>query len=300
MRNAIVNELLRLGEDNRTFLLLNDTGEYVFREFRLRFPHQLINVGIAESNLVGIAAGLAAAGYVPFTYSIAAFYARAYEQIRVDCCYNRANVKLIGIGAGISYGTMGPTHHTIDDIAAFRALPNMAIFSPADPVEAALLIKSAFVWEGPVYLRLGLAGEPIINATNYKPVIGIPTILREGTDIAIIATGRIVSEAIKTADMLASNGISCSVTNIHTLKPFDPRRLSKEFRCNNILTLEEHNIQGGLGSLVAEGLAEGGYRSRLIRCGLLDTFCPTYGSREYLYKYLRLDAISIAERIDRL
>lgn len=302
MRNAFANEIQTLGQDPRTLLLIADTGQYVFRHFAEQFPDQFINMGIAEANLIGVAAGLAAEGYMPFTYSIGAFYARCFDQIRVDACYNKANIKMVAVGCGLAYGTMGPTHHTIEDIAALRALPNLMILSPADPLEARDLIHFATVVNGPVYLRLATAGEkPLLYSDILGMRRGLTRIktMRPGTDATIVATGRIVQEALLAAAQLAQEGIHCEVLNAVMLKPFDTTSVRRSAeRSGIVVTVEEHNILGGLGTIVAESLV--GLPVKMIRLGLVDTFCPVYGSTEYVFDAVGISAQHIADSVREL
>ena len=302
MRDAAIKALCELGTDARVMALICDTGQYVFRHFAERYPAQFINMGIAEQNVIGVSAGLALSGQIPFTYSISAFYARAIDQIRVDLCYNRTNVKMIGVGSGLAYGTMGPTHHSIEDIAILRAMPGMTILSPADPQEAAEAIHQAYQIDGPVYIRLAQAGEPVFDVLHQqsKPFFfNQIKVARQGTQATIVATGRILGEALAVADMLAQDGIDCAVLNVHVLKPFAGGIVKKYARTTgHIVTVEEHNIIGGLGSIVADTLV--GMKVKFIRLGLRDVFCPVYGDKQFVYNAVGLSADHIAKKVKGL
>lgn len=308
MRNAFIRTITQLGSDPRTMLLIADTGEYIMRDFKTQFPTQFINTGIAEQNMIGVAAGLALSGHIPFTYSIGAFYTRAYDQIRVDLCQHNLNIKLVSVGSGLSYGTMGATHHSIEDIAMLRALPNMTILSPCDPEEAAQLTDFAFHLRGPVYLRLALAGESplhdnpsvMVLGGNYQATtLGRINLLREGHHATIIATGRIVEEALSAANILKTKSVFCTVLNAHTLKPFDSIGVRTYARRTGIVvTVEEHNILGGLGTMVAEAIF--GDSIKMIRLGVRDQFCPIYGDKQYIYNAMKISAKYIAESVETL
>ena len=298
MRNAFIKTMQRLGQDERVMLLIADTGQFILRDFQRDYPDRFLNVGIAEANLIGIAAGLALAGKVPFVYSIAAFYSRCADQIRVDVCYNNTNVKIVGVGAGIAYGTMGPTHHTIEDLAVFRAFPGMTILAPSDPIETAQATEIALQIPGPVYLRLALAGEPTLHDSSYHMQREQADLLREGKDVTLIATGRVVKNIVDAAALLATHQITCRVLNIHTVKPIDRVTiLQAAADTTAVITVEEHNITGGLGSAVAEILAENGISTKLWRFGLRDTFCQSYGSQEYLHHQYGLTGEDIAKEV---
>ena len=302
MRNAFNEELQQLGPDPRVMLLIADTGHYVFRHFAEKFPQQFINIGIAEANLIGVSAGLAQEGNIPFTYSIASFYARCFDQIRVDVCYNKTNVKMVGVGGGLAYGTMGPTHHTIEDIAAFRALPNITILSPCDPEEARRLTSLAAFIDGPVYLRLATAGEPSLSpAFTLNLPIALNRIhrLRFGKHATIVGTGRILRQALLAAEILDKEGIHCEVLNAFMLKPFDVHTLRQSVEKTKIVvTVEEHNILGGLGTIVAESLV--GLPIKMIRLGLKDAFCPVYGDADYVFNAVGISSHHIAASVREL
>ena len=283
MRNAYLNTLYNLAaKDENVVSMVSDNGLIIYDDFRKSFPEQYFNFGISEGNMVTAAAGMASCGKIPFIYTIGAFLSyRSFEFIRLDVCLQNLNVKIVGIGAGVAYSTLGPTHHTTEDIAVLRALPNLTIFSPATPMEAKKIVEAAYKINGPVYIRLGTNNEPEIYDENYKFEIGKGVKLKEGKDITIISTGAITYTALKVANLLEKDDISARVINIHTIKPFDSDIIEKSARDTKmIITIEEHNIIGGLGSAVSEVIAEKGLGIKLRRIGLNDKFAKGYGKPE--------------------
>jgi len=259
MRTAFKNKLTDLANKNKdVMLLVNDVGFSVFEKFMELFPKQYLNMGISEQSMTGFAAGLAMEGKIPFLYSIIPFVTmRNFEQIRNDICYPNVNVKLIGIGAGFSYGTYGYTHYALEDIALLRTLPNLTIFSPADPQEAESVTEEAFKIKGPVYIRLGKNNEPNLYKKSKKIYKGKATWVKQGTDIAILATGTVLGIALQISETLEKKGISTAVFSFHTIKPLDNlllEKLSKTMK--GIFTIEEHYIQGGFGEMVSAIIAQ--------------------------------------------
>lgn len=298
MRNAFTQTMCELARrDDRILFLVSDIGNIIFDAFRAEFPRRFINVGVAEANMIGVSAGLALSGKIPIAYTIASFQVfRAFEQIRDDVCYQNLPVKIVGVGGGLAYSTLGPTHHTVEDLAMFRAVPNMTIVCPADPVEARLLAAASIDRPGPVYIRLAKAGEPTIHGDDFSLSIGRAVRLAEGTDVTLIATGVLVRTALEGARILRGQGIHAGVIDMHTLKPLDEEAvLEAARRTGAVVTIEEHNIYGGLGGAVAEVLAEHAAEVRLKRLGLPDHFCAEYGSQDYLLERVGLSAKAIAE-----
>ena len=304
MRNAFVRTISELMEkDERVFLLTADMGYFIFDAIRQRFPKRFVNVGIAEANMVGVACGLALSGKIPFAYTVASFITcRAFDQIKIDLCYQQANVKLVGAGVGMAYGTSGPTHQEIADISLMRSLPGMTILSPADAVDAAAITWAAYRHHGPLYMRLENQGEPMVNKERSGFKIGKGVVLREGRDATIIAVGSIINNALKAHVELAKEGVSVKVINMHSLKPVDRELILKSAQETGvILTLEEHTILGGLGSIVAEVLAEDALtKVKFKRLGMEDTFCLEYGTSSCLHKHYRLDCAYIVKTIKKL
>jgi transketolase len=291
MRNAFIAEITELAVNPDLMVMLADNGIIVFDEFRKRFPRQLINLGIAESNMIGMAAGLSACGFVPFAYSIIPFIAmRPFEFIRNDVCYQNLNVKLIGIGAGFAYSSLGPTHHASEDISVLRCLPNMVVLSPSDPLETRRATRAAFAHQGPVYIRIGVGYNPVLIEDDPGFKIGKAITVREGTDVTLMSTGAILSEVLKAAVALRKEGISAKVVNVHTIKPIDKDLIIQSAKeTGSILTVEEHTIDGGFGGAVAEVLAEAtDVKAKFKRLGLVNTFCKHYGMLDDVRKKVKL------------
>ena len=282
MRNAYLSALYDLAkQDSRILALVADNGAIVYDKFRQDFPTRFINFGIAEANMIGVAAGLAACGQIPFAYTISSFLTmRAFEQIRNDVCMQKMNVKLVGIGAGFVYSNLGPTHHATEDIAILMSLPNMTIFSPADPLEARKVTFAAAHINGPVYIRIATSKTPSVYNKEYEFRVGKGVVLQEGNDITIISTGNIIHEVLLAVNDLVRIGISVRLINLHTLKPIDKEViLNSAQKTKAILTVEEHTILGGLGSCVGSVLLEGNAGNiKFKRLGLQDCFPEGYGS----------------------
>jgi transketolase len=305
MRSAFFRTLLDLAaRDQSVFLLVGDIGFGVVEPFRERFPKQFLNVGVAEQNLTGIAAGLALCGKIVFTYSIANFPTlRCLEQVRNDVCYHKANVKIVAVGGGLAYGSLGMTHHATEDLAVLRALPEMTVVSPGDPVETEHATRAIAAWPGPCYLRLGRAGEPSVHRSpDIDFRLGKSIQLRDGEDITLISTGGLLQTALEVAESLSVKGIQARVLSMHTIKPLDSEAvLSAARETRAITTLEEHSILGGLGGAVAEVLAESSeHPVPFRRIGLPSAFSPQVGSQEYLRARNGLSAESIVSVIQSL
>jgi transketolase len=299
VRDAFFDALAGLAaEDPRVWALTGDLGIGLFDPVEDAAPGRVLNVGIAEQALVGIAAGLSYAGKLPFAYSIAPFVtSRPHDQIRVDVAMAKANVKLIGVGGGVSYGYLGPTHHAIEDVALMRALPNMTVLTPGDPGEVVKATRAAAELDGPVYLRLGKNGERRLLPDHGTFQIGRAALLRDGDDVTLATTGTMLGETLDAADRLAGAGVRASVLHFATIKPFDADALvATAARTGTIVTVEEHSIVGGLGSAAAEALAENGVPAQLKRIGLRDEFAFAVGSREHLLREYGLTANDIARQ----
>lgn len=284
MRTTFVNTLKELArEDERIFLLTADMGYSVLETFREEFPDRFLNTGIAEQNTVSVAAGLAMSGKIVYVYSIIPFVTmRCFEQVRLDLAYNNTNVKLVGIGAGLTYGPFGGSHHSIEDIAIMRALPNMTVLCPGDPIETEQLIRQSYEIKGPVYIRLGKKGEPKIHPEGTKIVIGRAIHVTDGDDLILITTSNTLERGKKWVDEWKEEGIHVNLVSMHTIKPFDVSTVKELInREVPIITFEEHNIIGGLGSAVAEVIAESNKSVRFMRIGINDKFSHHIGSHEY-------------------
>ncbi|NPA36428.1 MAG: transketolase family protein [Chlorobi bacterium] len=268
--------------------------------FEEKFPERFINTGIAEQNLFGIAAGMAKTGLLPVVSTMSAFASmRAAEQVRTDICYQNLNVKIIATHGGVSFASAGTTHHATEDIAIMRSFANMTVIVPADGIETANAVRAAMEYEGPVYIRIGRGFEPTYyDKEEYGFQIGKAVDVRDGTDITIIAMGITVLQAAEAADFLAINdGLSVRVINMHTIKPIDKDAIMKAVtETRRIVTVEEHNIIGGLGTAVADVIAESGKGCAFTKIGLKDEFAEI-GYPEDLYSYYKLDADGIIEKV---
>jgi len=286
MRTAFFRTLKELAEhDERIHLIVADLGFGIVEPFAERFPTRFLNAGVAEQNMTGIATGLALCGKVVFTYSIANFPTlRCLEQVRNDVCYHNANVKIVAVGGGFAYGSLGMTHHATEDLAIMRALPGMVVVAPGDPIETELATRAIATHSGPCYLRLGRAGEQAVHASGVAFEIGKAITIRDGCDLTLISTGAILPLAVAVADRLSDDGIRARVLSMHTLKPLDTGAVlaaARETRA--VVTIEEHSVIGGLGGAVAEVLAEcSEVRPLFKRLGLPPEFSPYVGSQEYL------------------
>ena len=300
MRNAFIEELTLLAEvDDKIFLIIGDLGYGVIENFEKRFPKQFLNAGVAEQNMMGMAAGLASAGYKVFVYSIGNFPVfRCLEQIRNDICYEELDVSIVSIGAGLSYGTLGYSHHAIDDIGVMSALPGMTVYSPADPIETRRALRESVSIQTPKYFRLGKSGEPEIFKETQTEFPNW-TRLTNGKDLLLLTTGAITNEAIEAATLLQNLGIEISVVAIPVLKPlaFNEDLLGQ---FDNVLVLEEHSQSGGLGTIIAEQLAMNGIRTNLVKLGLPDQVHHELGSQAHLRTYFNLDAQGIVETVKEM
>ena len=270
--------------------------------FMQRFPERLINVGIAEQSLVSVAAGLALGGKIAATCNAAPFLiSRANEQIKVDVCYNQANVKMFGLNAGTSYGPLASTHHSIDDISVMRGFGNVQIFAPADAVECRQIVDYALRYHGPVYIRLDGKALPDVHGADYQFKPGQVDILRQGADVSIVALGSVVHEAVDAAALLAEQGIQAQVINLSSIRPLQRDvLLSALSGTRAVISVEEHNVNGGVGSLVAEVLAEAGLGIPLIRLGIGDGEYAAAGAREPTRALHNIDAAGIVAAATRL
>lgn len=300
MRNAFIDAVTAAAAaDPRLMLLVADNGALVFDDFRARFPAQFLNLGICEQNLVGVAAGLALAGRRPIAYTIIPFLiARAAEQVRVDLALQGAPVLLVGIGAGLAYSTLGPTHHAVEDIAWVRALPGMRVVVPSDPPEVRQAVPALLAAAGPSYLRLGLNGEPAVLPADYRFTLGRGTVLRRGRSLALLVCGPIVEQAVQAADQLAAQGFHPTIAIFSTVKPLD-EKLVRELAGTHrrLFTVEEHSVLGGFGGAVAEVIAAAGTGTTLHRFGLADRWTFAAGNRTDLLAQHGLLAKQLVETI---
>lgn len=299
-RDSYGNALVDLAKEHEDLVVLDADLAAATKTavFKKAYPKRHIDCGIAESNMAGIAAGLATCGYVPFMSSFAMFAAgRAFEQVRNSIGYPHLNVKIGATHAGISVGEDGATHQCCEDLALMREIPGMVVINPCDDVEARAAVKAAYEYTGPVYLRFGRLALPVLNdEASYKFEIGKGVLLKEGKDVSVIATGLCVSESLKAAEMLAEDGIDAEVINIHTIKPLDKELVvSTASKTKRVFTVEEHSVIGGLGSAVAETLSDK-CPVKLTRIGVNDRFGESGPAKELVHKY-GLDAEGIYNQI---
>lgn len=302
MRTAFINKLTKMAaKNNDIYLLTGDLGFSVFEQFSERFPERFYNIGIAESSMISIAAGLALNGKKVYIYSIIPFVTmRCFEQIRVDLCYQNLNVVLVGVGGGLSYGPSGATHHAIEDISIMRSLPNMKVICPGDPFETENAVEQTAELEGPCYIRLNKNREPRLydeDKTEFK--IGKAIKIFSGNQISIITTGNMLEQSVNIAKKLINSGFSVSLYSMHTTKPIDENAVLDCMKNSEyIFTIEEHNIIGGLGSAVSEIIAQNIDRNICFKpFGIPDVYADCAGSRDYFRKKYMIDEDSILKYI---
>ena len=303
MRTAFIKTLESLAEINKDiFLIVGDLGFGVTTNFAEKYPEQYLNSGIAEQNMTGMAAGLAMSGKIVLTYSIANFPTiRPLEQIRNDVCYHNANVKIVAVGGGFCYGALGPTHFATEDLAVMRALPNITVLAPGDPWETSAATKAMIKHKGPVYLRLGRAGEPFVHNGEVNFKIGKAIKIKEGHDVTIFAIGGMVYNSLKAAEILESKGISVRLISMVTLKPLDEDCILESAKNSKvIITVEEHSIIGGLGSAVAEVLCESGINISFKRLGVPSEFPERVGDQDWFHSKYKLTKEGISNSIIEL
>ena len=298
MRKTFINILVQIAEkDERIYLLTADMGYGLVEPFAKRFPDRFINVGVAEQNMIGIATGLALSGKIPFVYSIGNFPTlRCIEHIRNDICYHNLNVNIVAGNTGLTYGALGSSHHATEDIAIMRALPNMSVIVPSDKIEVSLATKAIAALKTPCYLRLGKA-DWARESFNFK--IGKAKELIDGTDVTLITMGWMRHNSMRAAEELyATSNIKVCVLNMNTVKPLDTEAILKTAQnTKTIITVEEHSIIGGLGSAVAEVLAEAGSNIKFKRMGVPDVFCTQVGTHDELLKACHLTVDDIVREV---
>jgi transketolase len=302
MRNTFIKTLIKLAEqDERIFVITPDLGFSVLEEFEQKFPDRFLNVGIAEANAVSIASGLALSGKIVYVYSIMPFVTmRPFEQIRVDVAYMNTNVRLVGVGAGLTYGPAGATHHSIEDIAIMRALPNMTVFAPCDPYEVEKITEESVSHQGPIYFRLAKKGEPIISNQQENIKIGKANYIKRCSDskIAILFTSNASDIALEISQKLEKEKLENELVSMHTIKPFDYKALEDILKNKKyIFTIEEHSIIGGLGSVVAEYIAESIQNPVFKRFALPDEYSHYVGSQYYIREKFAFTTESIYTKI---
>lgn len=297
MRTAFIKTLCEMAQqDSRIWLLCGDLGYSVLEDFSTNFPERFVNVGVAEQNMTGLAAGLALSGKIVFIYSIVNFpVMRCFEQIRNDVCYHNLNVNIITVGGGLTYGSLGYTHHGMEDLAVMRVLPNMTVIAPGDPIEARLATKAIIAHNGPCYLRLGKAGEPVVHVKEPEFQIGQAIELCSGDNITLISTGGMLQLVIQASEKLSSQGYAVQVLSMPTVAPLDEQAIwQAAARTGKIISVEEHGI-GGLGSAVAEVLALGEIPVKFRALRLQREAVKVAGSQTALRSRLGLSLEGIVE-----
>ena len=301
MRNAFADEITSLGaRDARVVLLSGDIGNKLFDKFKERAPGRFYNCGVAEANMMGVAAGMALSGLRPVVYTITPFTTtRCFEQIRVDVCYHKAPVIIVGTGSGLSYADLGPTHHSCEDMAILRTLPEMTVMAPGDAMELRAALGAALKHDGPVYIRIGKKGEPQIHARPPSLSLGKALTIQPGKDVCLVSTGVMLSVVMDAAKRLAEQNISARVESFPTVKPLDTQRLGEIFgEFALVAVAEEHGRIGGLGGAVAEWLAtQEKPRARLLSFGTADEFMHEVGTTEYARRKWGLTAENIAREV---
>jgi len=304
MRNAFIRRLMEIAELRKDIVLITgDLGFGVLTEFEQRFPNQYINAGVAEQNMTAVATGMALEGYITFTYSIGNFPTlRCLEQIRNDACYHGASLKVVSVGGGFSYGSLGMSHHATEDLSIMRALPGVLVCSPGSAFETEHVIDAIVAHNGPAYLRLERAAPDYKDDPSVPFLFGNARKIREGSDVTLVAAGGVVAEAVLAADDLRKYGIGARVLSIHSVKPLDKAAiLAAATETGGIFTIEENSILGGLGGAVAEICLEHEIRPRIFRrLGIKDSYVSVVGDQSYLRAHVGLDHASIAAAVKTL
>jgi len=301
MRNAFAAEITELARHEKGLvLLMADIGNHLFDQYKEKYAARFYNCGVAEANMIGVAAGLASCGLRPVCYTITPFATtRCLEQIRVDLCYHHVPVIVVGTGSGLSYASLGATHHSCEDLAMLRVLPGIKVLCPGDPMEVRGCLRAALKEEGPVYMRIGKKGEPAIHQEMPRIEIGKCIVVRKGDMVGLLNSGNTLPLALDVATRLDSFGISTEVVSFHTVKPLDENYLEDAFtRFQLVATVEEHSVLGGLGGSVAEWLSDqDSVKAKLIRFGTSDEFLRVAGDQLYARSFFGLTSESIASKI---
>jgi len=304
LREVMVQSFIRAVQDdvNLVVLVSDSTSTSKIAPFQEKYPDRLVNVGIAEQNLVGVAVGLSLGGYVAVTANAACFLvARANEQVKNDVCYSDTNVKLVGLNAGVSYGALASTHHAIDDVSIMRGLGNIIILAPCDPIEAERIFEFALKHVGPVYIRMDNAKFPVLHVEDYKFELGKPDILISGDDVSIFAMGSVVHEAYDAAKELKADSINAEVINVSSIRPLDKKAIVDSIKkTKKIITVEEHSLHGGLGSLISEIIAEESLSVRVIRLGITQGQFSKAGPRGQIRAFYKIDKNGIIENARKI
>jgi transketolase len=300
MRKTCLDMIHRLAlTDPRVVYVGSDPSAGTLKQMAKDIPDRFIIEGIAEANLIGMAAGMAMDGLMPFVHTIATFLTRrSFEQVAIDVCLHELPVRLVGNGGGLVYAPLGPTHTAIDDLALFSALPGMAVVACADAAEMTRLMQASLSWPGPLYIRLGKGGDPVISRPEAGFAIGRAIPMRAGSDVLLVSTGVMTGRALAAAEMLAADGLDCAVLHAHTVKPFDAEQTVAMARGKRlVVSLEEHSRVGGLGAAMLDALAAAGPVPPTLRLALPDAFIHQYGSQDALLERFGLQPAGIAAQV---
>ena len=288
-------------QDERVLFIGSDLGPGVLDDFKKNIPERFFMEGIAEQHIIGMAAGLAFDGFIPYVNTIAVFLTRrCFEQVALDLCLHDLPVRLIGNGGGVVYAPLGPTHQAIEDIGILRTLPNMTIVAPCDAEEMERLMVASLDWPHPLYIRLAKGGDPIVSNPELGFIIGKGIKLKEGNDVLFVTTGITTQRALTAAEFLADEKIDCGVFHMHTIKPFDNKGLIQAAKSvEMVVTIEEHVLNGGLGSAVLEAFSDHGVYKKVIRLGIPDVFAEKYGSQDIIMTEFGLDPENIVKTVKK-
>jgi len=301
LREAFANQIEALSaSDERIVLLSGDIGNRMFDNFKKKFPDRFYNCGVAEANMTGMAAGMALCGLRPVTYTITAFNTiRCLEQIRLDVCYQNLPVIIVGVGGGLSYASLNATHHSLEDIACLRVLPNMTVICPGDAWEVRAALRASIELEGPVYIRMAKKNEPLVHKDIPKFIIGKGLVVKTGTDICFLNCGSLLPFAMDAAELLMEKGISVQVVSMHTVKPLDEELLQNVFsKYSHVFTLEEHAMLGGFGGSVAEWCSDQeNLKAKLSRIGTGDFFMYEAGEKDYAQDFFSITTNHIVNKV---
>ncbi|MDP2278463.1 MAG: transketolase C-terminal domain-containing protein [Nitrospirota bacterium] len=305
MRKTCLNEIYKLAkQDERVLFFGSDIGAGTLSEFQREMPDRYFMEGVSEANIVGMMSGLAMNGKIPYMNTIAVFLTRrCYEQILLDAAMHNLNIRIVGSGGGVVYAPLGPTHLAFEDIAIMRAIPNMTIVAPCDAEEMKRLMPQTLEYEGPIYIRMGKGGDPVVSSPQNPFKIGKAILMKEGTDVLIVTTGIVLKNALDASNILEKNGISSEVLHVHTVKPIDRDAIvNSAGKVRAVITVEEHSAIGGLGSAVAEIIAETCFNpsKKFSRISLPDIFPPKYGSQESMMRFYGITTDKIVSTADSL
>lgn len=302
MRQTSLNMVYEMAKrDPRVIFIGSDLGPGTLDKFKKEMPERFFMEGVAEANIIGMAAGLAMDGFIPYVNTIATFLTRrCYEQVAMDLCLHKLPVRLIASGGGMVYAPLGPTHIAIEDVAIMRALPNMTVVAPVDADEMRRFMPQTLDWPGPIYIRLGKGGDPVVSRDEDGFAIGRAVVMRAPAEIVFISTGVVTERCLRAADILAARGIGAGVVHAHTVKPLDDEAiLNATAAARLVVTAEEHVLAGGLGGAIAELFADKGAARSLLRLGIPDVFTKKYGSQDDLLKSFGLAPEGLAEAAAR-